>query len=93
MLSQKLIKSREKESSSPLRLTESNRFDVPFLVNYAAFELLFDNNPQPMWIYDHRMHRFLAINDAAIRNYLLSPRRISFDVDRANSRTRRHFAP
>jgi len=72
MLSHKLIKSHARLSNPPLQPTESDRFDVPFLVNYAAFELLFDNNPQPMWIYDHRMHRFLAVNNAAIRNYLYS---------------------
>ena len=47
-------------------------FESPFLVSYQAFQLLFENNPHPMWIYDHRTHRFLAINDSAVRNYLYS---------------------
>ena len=33
------------------------------------YRLLFDNNPVPMWVYDVETLRFLAVNDAAIRNY------------------------
>src|SRR5271155_2010594 len=52
--------------------SHENSADTPFLVSYAAFQLLFENNPQPMWIYDLRAFRFLSVNDAAIRNYMYS---------------------
>ncbi|MFY9530653.1 MAG: PAS domain-containing protein [Candidatus Acidiferrales bacterium] len=31
--------------------------------------LLFDRNPQPMWVYDQETFAFLAINQAAIEEY------------------------
>jgi two-component system cell cycle sensor histidine kinase/response regulator CckA len=46
--------------------------ETPFLVGYAAFSLLFENNPHPMWIHDLTTLRFLAVNEAAIRNYMYS---------------------
>jgi two-component system cell cycle sensor histidine kinase/response regulator CckA len=46
--------------------------ESPLLVSYAAFRLLFENNPHPMWIYDAKRLRFLSVNDAAIRNYIYS---------------------
>lgn len=33
------------------------------------YRLLFENNPQPMYVYDHETLVFLAINDAAIAQY------------------------
>ena len=33
------------------------------------YRLLFDNNPVPMWVYDVRTLRFLAVNNAAMENY------------------------
>ncbi len=33
------------------------------------YRLLFDANPQPMWVYDRETLRFLAVNDAAIFCY------------------------
>ena len=35
----------------------------------AAFRLLFASSPQPMWVYDTRSLRFLAVNDAAVNHY------------------------
>ncbi len=35
----------------------------------ASFRLLFENNPLPMWIYDHETLRFLAVNDAVVTHY------------------------
>ena len=35
----------------------------------ASYRLLFDNNPQPMWVYDRDTLAFLAVNDAAIHHY------------------------
>jgi diguanylate cyclase (GGDEF)-like protein/PAS domain S-box-containing protein len=33
------------------------------------YRLLFDRNPQPMWVYDMETLRFLAVNDAAVGHY------------------------
>ncbi len=33
------------------------------------YRLLFDANPQPMWVFDTETLEFLAVNDAAIRHY------------------------
>jgi PAS domain S-box-containing protein len=33
------------------------------------YKLLFDNNPNPMWVYDAETLRFLTVNDAAIEHY------------------------
>jgi PAS domain S-box-containing protein len=35
----------------------------------ARFRLLFDANPQPMWIFDNETLEFIAVNDAAVRQY------------------------
>src|SRR5207248_7774002 len=33
------------------------------------YRLIFDGNPLPMWVIDRQTLRFLAVNEAAIRNY------------------------
>ena len=35
----------------------------------AQYRSLFENNPQPMWVYDERTLRFLVVNDAAVQRY------------------------
>lgn len=35
----------------------------------AQYRLVFTENPQPMWIFDVRTSRFLAVNNAALRQY------------------------
>jgi PAS domain S-box-containing protein len=35
----------------------------------AQYQILFDSNPQPMWVYETKTLRFLAVNAAAIRHY------------------------
>ena len=35
----------------------------------ASFRFLFENNPLPMWVWDHATLRFLAVNTAAQENY------------------------
>ncbi|MBI4761979.1 MAG: PAS domain S-box protein [Chloroflexi bacterium] len=37
--------------------------------NGAGQEVLFQNNPLPMWVYDLETYRFLAVNDAAVDQY------------------------
>jgi PAS domain S-box-containing protein len=34
-----------------------------------GYRLLFESNPQPMWIYDRETLAFLEVNDAAIKKY------------------------
>jgi two-component system, cell cycle sensor histidine kinase and response regulator CckA len=60
------------ESGFHLSSTDEGFSESPFVVSYAAFRLLFDYNPHPMWIYDVKTLRFLSVNDAAIRNYMYS---------------------
>jgi len=33
------------------------------------YQLLFEHNPLPMWVYDPATLRFLTVNEAAIRHY------------------------
>ena len=35
----------------------------------ASYKALFEANPLPMWVYDVRSLRFLAVNDAAVDRY------------------------
>jgi len=38
-------------------------------INQINFDLLFKNNPLPMWIYDLKTLAFLEVNDAAVKKY------------------------
>jgi two-component system cell cycle sensor histidine kinase/response regulator CckA len=38
-------------------------------VSAEQYRLLFEDNPNPMWVYDAETFYFLAVNQAAIRNY------------------------
>lgn len=38
-------------------------------MNESAYQLLFQANPLPMWVYEHETLRFLDVNEAAIRHY------------------------
>jgi two-component system cell cycle sensor histidine kinase/response regulator CckA len=60
------------KSETHLRRRDKSLLDPPFLISYDAFLSLFEQHPNPMWIYDLKTLRFLAVNDAAIRNYLYS---------------------
>lgn len=39
------------------------------ITNQINFDLLFKNNPLPMWIYDLKTLAFLEVNDAAVKKY------------------------
>lgn len=43
----------------------------------ARYRLAFTENPQPMWIFDVRSSRFLAANNAALRQYGFTPEEFS----------------
>ncbi len=46
--------------------------EAPLQFSFATFRLLFETSSYPMWVHDVKTRRFLAINEAAIRNYLYS---------------------
>jgi PAS domain-containing protein len=35
----------------------------------TQYQILFDSNPQPMWVYEAKTLRFLAVNEATVRHY------------------------
>ena len=35
----------------------------------ARYRQLFESNPQPMWVFDQKTRRFLAVNDSAVKHY------------------------
>jgi PAS domain S-box-containing protein len=48
---------------------ERNRNILQMQRSAAAYRLLFDSNPSPMWLSDPVDHRFLRVNQAAIDHY------------------------
>jgi two-component system, cell cycle sensor histidine kinase and response regulator CckA len=48
---------------------EHKRLEQERQESEKQYRLLFEANPQPMWVYDRRTLAFLAVNDAAIRHY------------------------
>ncbi|HTA64823.1 MAG TPA: diguanylate cyclase, partial [Xanthomonadaceae bacterium] len=52
----------------------------------AQYRLLFDNNPHPMWVYDLKSLRFLAVNASAAEQY-------GYSVDEFLSMTIRDIRP
>ena len=52
-----------------LDVTVAKRIEEALRKSEAQYRLLFESNPQPMWVYDLETLRFLAVNEAAIRHY------------------------
>ena len=52
-----------------LDVTVATRIEEALRKSEAQYRLLFESNPQAMWVYDLTTLRFLAVNDAAIRHY------------------------
>lgn len=52
-----------------LDVTVATRIEEALRKSEAQYRLLFESNPQAMWVYDLLTMRFLAVNDAAIRHY------------------------
>ena len=46
-------------------VTARTRVEATLAVREQEYRLVFDANPQPMWVYDLETLRFLAVNDAA----------------------------
>lgn len=52
-----------------LDVTVARRIEEALRKSEAQYRLLFEANPQAMWVYDLTTLRFLAVNDAAVRHY------------------------
>ena len=50
-------------------ITDRKRAESQLRASEAQFRLLFEANPNPMWVFDEETLRFLAVNDAALRHY------------------------
>jgi two-component system, cell cycle sensor histidine kinase and response regulator CckA len=56
----------------PLAVEDPDVLESPLQIDMPTFRLLFEFNPQPMWIHDVANGCILAVNSAATRNYLYS---------------------
>lgn len=52
-----------------LDVTLATRIEEALRKSEAQYRLLFESNPQAMWVYDTESLRFLAVNEAAVRRY------------------------
>jgi len=52
-----------------LDVTVATRIQEALRKSEAQYRLLFESNPQAMWVYDLTTLRFLAVNEAAINHY------------------------
>jgi PAS domain S-box-containing protein len=50
-------------------ITERRRAEAAARVSERNYRLLFEGNPQPLFVYDVETLAFLAVNDAAVRRY------------------------
>lgn len=48
-------------------MTKNTRSAILF--DEGQYRILFQSNPQPMWVYDQETLAFLAVNDAAVAKY------------------------
>ncbi len=51
------------------RLARTSKVETALRESERHYRALFDNNPQPMWVFDTSTLKFLAVNEAAISQY------------------------
>ena len=50
-------------------VSQRRRIDTGLRASEQRYRDLFDQTPQPMWLFDYESLRFLAVNQAAVRHY------------------------
>jgi PAS domain S-box-containing protein len=55
-----------------IEVAERQRADEALRASEERYRHLFENNPQPMWVFDERSLAFLAVNEAACDHYRYS---------------------
>ncbi|WDT81601.1 MAG: PAS domain S-box protein [Candidatus Manganitrophus sp.] len=55
--------------ASMVDITERKRIEQKLQESEAQYRLLFETNPQPMWVYEIESMAFLEVNEAAVRHY------------------------
>lgn len=58
-------------------LARRDQLERALIESEAQYRLVFTENPQPMWIFDVRTSQFLAVNNAALRQYGFTPQEFS----------------
>jgi len=58
-------------TTTPKKPTKKSRKKTKMKRNGSGkqYRILFESNPQPMWVYDLGTLSFLAVNDAAVYHY------------------------
>jgi diguanylate cyclase (GGDEF)-like protein/PAS domain S-box-containing protein len=56
-------------SSISQDITDRKRVEEALRKSEIQYRLLFESNPFPMWVFDRKTLRFLAVNEAAIQQY------------------------
>ena len=71
-----IMQRRQEESETKLLLdvTKQERTEEALRKSETQYRLLFDRNALPMWVLDRYSLKFLAVNEAAIRQYGFSQR-------------------
>ncbi len=65
-----MAKSTGPSTQSPApRRSPKTRATASDFHHEVSFQLLFTNNPQPMWVYDLQTLQFLEVNEAAVAKY------------------------